>query len=122
MPFPFLLGMAFFILETIMVWILLALAGLFEIAWVIGLKYSEGFSKPLPSIVTIIFLVLSMGLLSYCIKHLPVGTAYGIWTGIGAAGTAILGMVLFNEPREALRLFFIFLIIAGIIGLKITSS
>jgi len=122
MPFPFLLGMAFFILETIMVWILLALAGLFEIAWVIGLKYSEGFSKPLPSIVTIIFLVLSMGLLSYCIKHLPVGTAYGIWTGIGAAGTAILGMVLFNEPREALRLFFIFLIIAGIIGLKFTSS
>jgi len=105
-----------------MIWFVLTLAGLFEIAWAIGLKYSEGFTKPIPSILTVVSLILSMGLLAYCVKHLPIGTAYGIWTGIGAAGTAILGIVLFNEPREALRLFFIFLIVAGIIGLKFTSG
>ena len=105
-----------------MTWFLLALAGLFEIAWAIGLKYSQGFTKLIPSVFTIISLLASMGLLSYCVKYLPIGTAYGIWTGIGAAGTALLGMVLFNEPKDALRFFFIFLILAGITGLKLVSK
>ncbi len=105
-----------------MTWFLLALAGLFEIAWAIGLKYSQGFTKLIPSVFTIVSLLASMGLLSYCVKYLPIGTAYGIWTGIGAAGTALLGMVLFNEPKDALRFFFIFLILAGITGLKLVSK
>ena len=105
-----------------MTWFLLALAGLFEIAWAIGLKYSQGFTKLTPSLFTIVSLLASMGLLSYCVKYLPIGTAYGIWTGIGAAGTALLGMVLFNEPKDALRFFFIFLILAGITGLKLVSK
>ena len=105
-----------------MTWFLLVVAGFFEIAWAVGLKYSQGFTKPGPTVFTIVSLLISMGLLSYCVKHLPLGTAYGIWTGIGAAGTALLGMLLFNEPREALRIFFIFLIIAGITGLKLVSK
>jgi quaternary ammonium compound-resistance protein SugE len=103
-------------------WIILIIAGLFEIAWAIGLKYSEGFSKLTPSIFTIISMVISMGLLAYSLKSLPVGTAYAVWTGIGAVGTAILGIVLFNESKDIVRLGFILLIVIGIIGLKFVSS
>jgi len=103
-------------------WIILFIAGLFEITWAIGLKYTEGFTKLWPSVFTIAAMIISMGLLSYSVKHLPVGTAYAVWTGIGAVGTAILGIVLFNESREFARIFFILLIVAGIIGLKIFSA
>lgn len=105
-----------------MIWLILFVAGLFEIAWAIGLKYTEGFTKPIPSILTVIAMIISMGLLSYAVKHLPVGTAYAIWTGIGAVGTAILGIILFQESKEILRLIFIFLIIVGIVGLKLVES
>ena len=101
-----------------MAWIILFIAGLFEVAWAIGLKYSNGFTKLWPSVFTIVTMVTSMGLLSFSVKSLPVGTAYAVWTGIGAVGTAILGILLFNESKEFLRLFFILLIIAGIAGLK----
>jgi len=101
-----------------MAWIILFIAGLFEVAWAIGLKYSDGFTKLWPSIFTIVTMVTSMGLLSFSVKSLPVGTAYAVWTGIGAVGTAILGIILFNESKEFLRIFFIVLIIAGIAGLK----
>lgn len=105
-----------------MQWFVLFIAGLFEVAWAIGLKYTDGFSKLWPSVFTIICMIISMGLLAYSVKHLPVGTAYAIWTGIGAAGTAVLGMILFNESKELVRIFFIFLIIVGIVGLKIFSG
>jgi quaternary ammonium compound-resistance protein SugE len=104
-----------------MAWLILFIAGLFEVAWAIGLKYSEGFSKFYPSVFTIVSIVISMGLLAYSLKNIPVGTAYAVWTGIGAVGTAILGIVLFNESKEFARLFFIFLIIIGIAGLKVFS-
>lgn len=103
-------------------WIVLFIAGLFEVAWAISLKYSEGFTKPLASIFTIATMIISMALLSYSVKSLPVGTAYAVWTGIGAVGTAILGIFLFNESREFMRIFFIFLIIAGLIGLRFYSK
>ncbi len=102
-------------------WLILLLAGLFEMAWAVGLKYSAGFSKLYPSIFTIVSMIISMGLLSYCVKFLPVGTAYAVWTGIGAAGTAILGIYLFNEPANFPRIFFITLILIGIAGLKFSS-
>jgi quaternary ammonium compound-resistance protein SugE len=105
-----------------MSWIILFIAGLFEIAWAIGLKYTEGFTKLLPSIFTILAMIISMGLLSYSVKHLPLGTAYAVWTGIGAVGTVILGIILFDESKDMIRLFFIFLIIVGIVGLKFFSS
>ncbi len=105
-----------------MSWIVLFIAGLFEVAWAIGLKYSEGFTKPLASIFTIATMIISMALLSYSVKTLPVGTAYAVWTGIGAVGTAILGIFLFNESREFMRTFFIFLIIVGIVGLRFYSK
>jgi len=99
-------------------WFILFIAGLFEIAWAIGLKYSEGFSKPVSSVFTIVTMIISMALLSYSVKTLPVGTAYAVWTGIGAVGTAILGIFLFNESREFMRIFFIFLIVVGLVGLR----
>jgi quaternary ammonium compound-resistance protein SugE len=105
-----------------MIWLILFIAGLFEIVWAIGIKYTEGFTKPLPSALTIISMIISMGLLSYSVKHLPVGTAYAIWTGIGAVGTAIMGIILFQESKELTRLFFIFLIIVGIVGLKLVET
>lgn len=105
-----------------MYWIILFIAGLFEIAWAIGLKYTEGFSKLWPSVFTIVCMIISMGLLAYAVKYLPVGTAYAVWTGIGAVGTAVLGMILFNESKELVRVFFIFLIVVGIVGLKIFSG
>ncbi len=103
-------------------WYILFIAGLFEIAWAIGLKYSAGFTKLWPSVFTIASMIISMGLLSISVKSLPVGTAYAVWTGIGAVGTAILGIYLFNESREIARLIFIFLIVIGIVGLKVYSN
>jgi quaternary ammonium compound-resistance protein SugE len=105
-----------------MSWFILLIAGLFEIAWAIGLKYSEGFTKLWPSVFTIIAMITSMGLLSFSVKNLPVGTAYAVWTGIGAVGAAILGIILFNESKDFARLFFILLIISGIIGLRFYSK
>jgi quaternary ammonium compound-resistance protein SugE len=105
-----------------MAWVILFVAGLFEIGWAIGLKYTEGFSRPIPTILTGISLVLSMGLLGWAVKTLPIGTAYAVWTGIGATGTAILGLLLFGEPATAARLACIGLIVAGIVGLKVFSG
>jgi quaternary ammonium compound-resistance protein SugE len=102
-------------------WLLLFLAGLLEIGWAIGLKYTEGFSRTGPTILTAIALVLSMVLLARALREIPVGTGYAVWTGIGAVGTAILGIVLFNEPRDAVRLACIGLIVAGIAGLKLSA-
>jgi len=102
-------------------WLLLFLAGLLEIGWAIGLKYSEGFSRTGPTVLTVIALVASFVLLERAIRQIPVGTGYAVWTGIGATGTAILGIVLFNEPRDAVRLACIGLIVAGIAGLKLTA-
>lgn len=104
-----------------MAWIILIIAGLFETAWAVGLKYSESFTKPLPSVVTIVCLLISMVLLGYAMRSLPLGTAYAIWTGIGAVGAVIAGILLFHEPVAAARLFFAGLIVVGIIGLKFTS-
>ena len=104
-----------------MSWVILIVAGVFEICWAVGLKYSNGFTKFWPSVFTVISMILSFALLSFSIKEIPLGTAYAIWTGIGAFGTAILGIFLFSESSEFVRLFFIFLIVAGIAGLKIYS-
>jgi quaternary ammonium compound-resistance protein SugE len=97
------------------------MAGLLEIGWAIGLKYTEGFTRLGPSVATAIAIVASMGLLAWSIRTLPVGTAYAVWTGIGAAGTAILGIVLFGEPAQFGRLFCIGLIVAGVVGLKLVT-
>jgi quaternary ammonium compound-resistance protein SugE len=104
-----------------MAWFFLLIAGLCETTWVIGLKYTEGFSRLLPTIVTVGAMVSSIGLLGLALKSLPVGTAYAVWTGIGTVGTTTLGIYLFNEPATLLRLACIGLILSGIIGLKITS-
>jgi len=103
-------------------WALLAIAGLLEVVWAIGMKYSEGFSRLVPSVVTVVAASLSFWLLATAMKVLPVGTAYAAWTGIGAVGTAVLGMVLFKEPAAAARIVCIALIIAGIAGLKFLGS
>ncbi len=103
-------------------WIILVLAGIFEIAWAIGLKYTEGFTKTIPSMITIFFMVVSMGLLAYAVRSLPLGTAYAVWTGIGAVGTVIAGIFIFNEPVDFWRILFLLCILIGIIGLKIISS
>lgn len=104
-----------------MTWFILFIAGMFEICWAVGLKYSAGFTQFWPSIFTIASMIISMLLLAFAMKEIPVGTAYAVWTGIGAFGTAILGIYLFNESSEFIRLFFIFLIVIGIIGLKYYS-
>jgi len=104
-----------------MAWIILFVAGLFEVGWAIGLKYTEGFTRLVPSVWTVASMVISLVLLGLALKSLPVGTAYAVWTGIGTVGTAALGLVLFNEPATALRLACIGLILAGIIGLKLVS-
>ncbi|MGB5287975.1 MAG: quaternary ammonium compound efflux SMR transporter SugE [Ignavibacteriaceae bacterium] len=105
-----------------MAWIYLLIAGLFEIGWAIGLKYTNGFTKLWPSVITIATMVLSFYFLSSAVKIIPIGTGYAIWTGIGAVGTAILGIILFGESKELIRIFFILLIVIGIIGLKIFSK
>jgi quaternary ammonium compound-resistance protein SugE len=102
-------------------WIYLFLAGVLEIVWAVGLKYSDGFSKPVPSVITGVALVVSMLVLALALRTIPVGTGYAIWTGIGAVGTAILGIVLFAEPATAARLGCIGLIVAGIVGLKLVT-
>ncbi len=102
-------------------WFVLFIAGLCEVGWAVGLKYTEGFSRLAPSVGTLAAMVLSVVLLGWSLKVLPLGTAYAIWTGIGAVGTAILGMVLFGESREALRFVCIGLIVAGIVGLKLVT-
>jgi len=102
-------------------WIYLFIAGLLEIAWAIGLKYTEGWSRLVPSLITAALMIASFYFLSLAIKTLPIGTAYAVWTGIGTVGAAILGMFLFDEPRDIMRVLCIGLIIAGIAGLKITS-
>jgi quaternary ammonium compound-resistance protein SugE len=104
-----------------MPWVYLTIAGLFEIGWAVGLKYSEGFSKPLPTLLTVVAMAFSLWLLALAMKTIPVGTAYAVWTGIGAVGVALLGMLLFGESREFLRVLCLFLIIAGIVGLKLVS-
>lgn len=102
-------------------WILLVIAGLCEVAWAIGLKYTEGFTRPLPTIGTISAMLVSIFLLGIAMKSLPVGTAYAVWVGIGAVGTALLGIILLNESASAARLVSLSLIVAGIIGLKLAT-
>jgi quaternary ammonium compound-resistance protein SugE len=105
-----------------MSWYVLFVAGLFEVAWAIGLAYSDGLSRPVPTLLTAIAVVVSMVLLARAVQDLPVGTAYAVWTGIGAVGTATLGVVLFDEPATLVRAGFIGLIVAGIVGLHATST
>jgi quaternary ammonium compound-resistance protein SugE len=102
-------------------WGILVLAGLFEIGWAIGLKYTEGFTRLWPTVGTVVAMVISLGLLGVAMKSLPVGTAYAVWVGVGAVGTALLGIVLFGEPANAGRLLSLGLILAGIIGLKLAT-
>jgi quaternary ammonium compound-resistance protein SugE len=106
----------------IMAWVILFIAGLFEVAWAIGLKYTDGFSKLWPSVGTAAAMLISVVLLGLAMRTLPVGTAYAVWTGIGAVGTVILGIVLFGDPANAARLACVALIVAGILGLKLTSA
>jgi quaternary ammonium compound-resistance protein SugE len=105
-----------------MSWATLVVAGLFEVAWAVGLEYSDGFSRPVPSALTLVSLAVSMLLLARAIESLPVGTAYAVWTGIGAVGTATLGVVLFDEPATLGRAGFVGLIVAGIVGLHATGA
>ena len=105
-----------------MAWTYLFIAGLLEVVWAIGLKYTEGFTRPVASVVTIVFMLGSFFLLSLAMKHLPVGTAYAVWTGIGAVGTAIVGMWLFGEPRTVLRVLCLLLIVSGVAGLKLLGK
>ncbi|MGE5650733.1 MAG: quaternary ammonium compound efflux SMR transporter SugE [Bacillota bacterium] len=102
-------------------WILLILAGLLEVGWAIGLKYTEGFTRLWPSIGTVLAMLASVGLLGIAMKSLPVGTAYAVWVGVGAVGTVILGIVLFGESAATARLISVALIVAGIVGLKLAS-
>ena len=104
-----------------MAWLYVFIAGVFETVWAIGMKYSDGFSRLWPSVLTIAAMLISFGLLSYAMKTLPVGTTYAVWTGIGAAGTALMGMLLFGESRDAARILCIGLIIAGILGLRLVE-
>ncbi|PKQ68241.1 hypothetical protein BZG01_05615 [Labilibaculum manganireducens] len=104
-----------------MAWVYLIIAGLFEAVWAIGLKYAEGFTKLWPSVITIVAMAVSLYFLALAIKTLPLGTAYAVWTGIGAFTTAILGVVLFSEPIHFSRIFFLLLLLVSIIGLKFTA-
>jgi quaternary ammonium compound-resistance protein SugE len=105
-----------------MAWVYLFVAGLFEIAWAIGLKYTNGFTKLWPSVLTIAAMIVSFQLLALAMKTIPIGTAYAIWTGIGAIGVALLGMVLFGESKDIARILCIVLIVAGVVGLKVFSG
>ena len=104
-----------------MTWVILILAGLLEVGWAIGLKYTEGFTRLWPSLGTIAAMIVSLGLLGLALKTLPVGTAYAIWVGVGAVGTVIFGIVLFDEPASAVRLISVAFIIVGIVGLKLAT-
>ncbi|WP_313317089.1 quaternary ammonium compound efflux SMR transporter SugE [Pseudomonas sp.] len=105
-----------------MSWIILFFAGLFEVGWAAGLKYTDGFSKPLPTILTVAAMAISLGLLGLAMKELPLGTAYAIWTGVGAVGTVIAGIILFGESMALVRLVSVALIVTGLIGLKVSAS
>jgi quaternary ammonium compound-resistance protein SugE len=105
-----------------MAWIYLFIAGTFEVAWAIGLKQSNTFTRLYPSIFTVVSMIVSFYFLSLASKSLPMGTAYAIWTGIGAVGVVVIGMIFFNEPHDMTRIIFLFLIVAGIIGLKLTAG
>lgn len=103
-------------------WLVLFIAGLFEIGWAVGLKYTEGFTRLWPSLGTVLAMVISMGLLGIAMKSLPVGTAYAVWVGIGTVGAAVCGIMLFNEPANLLRLMSLLLIILGVLGLKLAAT
>jgi quaternary ammonium compound-resistance protein SugE len=103
-------------------WIVLVIAGLFEVAWATGLKYTEGFTRLWPSAWTVAAMAVSLLLLAQALKTLPIGTAYAVWTGIGAVGTAVMGIILFGESRDAMRLACIAVIVAGIVGLRLSSA
>lgn len=107
--------------NIIMEWITLLIAGMFEISWAIGLKFSHGFSRPIPSVITVVCMIASFYFLALALKSLPLGTAYAVWTGIGTLGTVILGIILFKEPVTVVRLFCIALIVSGITGLKLVT-
>jgi quaternary ammonium compound-resistance protein SugE len=104
-----------------MSWIILFFAGLFEVGWAVGLKYTEGFSRPLPTALTVAAMLVSLGLLGVAMKELPLGTAYAIWTGVGAVGTVIAGIILFGESAALLRLVSVGLILCGLAGLKLSA-
>ena len=104
-----------------MAWLLLLIAGLLEVGWAVGLKYTEGFTRLVPSVLTLFSMAASVGMLGLALKTLPIGTAYAVWTGIGAVGTAILGIALFGDPAGSARLACIGLIVAGIVGLKLVT-
>ena len=104
-----------------MAWVWLTVAGLLEIVWAVGLKYTDGFTRLVPSAVTLVAMVASVYCLAVAVRTIPIGTGYAVWTGIGAVGVAILGMVLFGEPRQLLRIACIALIVVGIVGLKMVS-
>lgn len=104
-----------------MAWLILLLAGLLEVVWAIGLKYTEGFTRLWPSVGTLVAMALSVALLGLAMKHLPVGTAYAVWVGVGAVGTVIMGIILFQEPATLARLLSMGLIVAGIVGLKLSA-
>ncbi len=105
-----------------MAWVLLFLAGLLEVAWAVGLKYTDGFTRPWPTAATLVAMIGSVVLLALAVRTLPLGTAYAVWTGIGTAGAVLLGIVLFQEPATLARLFFVGLIVAGIVGLKLVTA
>ena len=102
-------------------WVLLVLAGLLEVGWAVGLKYTEGFTKPLPTLATIVAIIGSLGLLGIAVRDLPVGTAYAVWTGIGTLGTLVVGVLLLGDSASPLRLLSGLLIVLGILGLKLTA-
>lgn len=103
-----------------MSWIILFVAGLFEVAWAVGLKYTEGFTRPLPTVLTVLAMAISVGLLGLAMKNLPLGTAYAIWTGIGALGTVAVGILLFGESMAPVRMLSVALILCGLVGLKLS--
>lgn len=104
-----------------MAWMILVVAGIFEVGWAIGLKYTEGFTRLWPSVATIAAMMISMGMLGIAVRTLPIGTAYAVWTGIGTVGTVLLGILVLGEPTTFIRLFCLLLIISGIIGLKLVT-
>ncbi|OAN82153.1 molecular chaperone [Sulfitobacter pontiacus] len=105
-----------------MAWFLLVLAGLFEVGWAVGLKYTDGFTRPWPSVLTAASMIVSLVLLGLALRSIPLGTGYAIWTGIGTIGTVIFGIVYFAEPATAARIFCVLLILSGIVGLKLVST
>jgi quaternary ammonium compound-resistance protein SugE len=104
-----------------MAWLLLIVAGVLEIGWAVGLKYTDGFTRPGPTLAVVLVMAVSLALLGLAVRTLPVGTAYAVWTGIGTVGTVLLGIYLFDEPSDAIRLIFISMIVAGIVGLKLVT-